>query len=66
MVMRQTGNYRLLLNAKVFAGMASQLMPGGGGVTFGCANHAVAPVAADGATPVSMRGVKNVDVHAGM
>lgn len=42
MVMRQAGNYRLLLNAKVYSGMAVQKMTGDVGVTFACANAASA------------------------
>ncbi|KAF5843167.1 hypothetical protein DUNSADRAFT_1594 [Dunaliella salina] len=40
MVMRQAGNLRLLLNAKVYASMPIQLMPGNVGVTFGVVNAA--------------------------
>ena len=53
MVMRQSGNYRLLLNAKVYAGMALQRMAGDVGVTFACANAASA---ADQPTPVRVQG----------
>ena len=42
MVMRQTGNYRLLLNAKVYPGMSVQPMAGGVGVSFACVNHCTA------------------------
>mmetsp|Transcript_9013 Transcript_9013/g.19376 ORF Transcript_9013/g.19376 Transcript_9013/m.19376 type:complete len:424 (+) Transcript_9013:78-1349(+) len=42
MVMRQAGNYRLLLNAKIYAGMAVQKMPGNVGVSFACFNAAQA------------------------
>lgn len=47
MLMRQAGNLRLLLNAKVYVGMPVQKMTGNSGVTFGCMN--IAPVAV--ATP---------------
>ena len=54
MLMRQSGNFRLLLNANVFANMALQLLGGGGGVTFACANAAAAD---GGSTPVRGGGV---------
>ena len=53
MVMRQSGNYRLLLNAKVYAGMALQRMAGDVGVTFACANVASADQAMPTPSPVS-------------
>jgi hypothetical protein len=40
MVMRQSGNYRLLLNAKVYVGMALQRMSSDVGVSFACVNAA--------------------------
>lgn len=43
LLMRQSGNLRLLLNAKVFAGMSVQLMQNGNGISFGCSNHAATP-----------------------
>ncbi|KAG1654332.1 hypothetical protein FOA52_013731 [Chlamydomonas sp. UWO 241] len=50
MVMRQAGNYRLLLNASVYPGMAVQKMAGDVGVSFACFNAAAAAEAA-AATP---------------
>ncbi|GAX82145.1 hypothetical protein CEUSTIGMA_g9573.t1 [Chlamydomonas eustigma] len=43
MLMHQSGNLRLLLNAKVFASMSVQIMQNGNGVYFGCSNHASTP-----------------------
>ncbi|PNW72749.1 hypothetical protein CHLRE_15g641000v5 [Chlamydomonas reinhardtii] len=43
MLMRQSGNLRLLLNARIVTNMAVQRMNGANGVSFGCVNTA-APV----------------------
>lgn len=56
MVMRQRGNLKLLMNARLYPGMATSKMVGGKGVTFSAVNAAAAGSSKEDGTDESAKG----------